>query len=1516
MEQGQHLVDELLGAIEQQELRSLRWGYVDGSLSEEDVDSLAKNVTTSAEITAGPIELVEWMVEHSLLFEFPSDQGHRFRSRFAEGVRLLTRLKQLLPGRSWIASPDLVSDYRVDARKRSLPRRDFDLDNTIRELEGLPSWGERQRDLITAFIGHRNLSGFQIKTAQAILRPAQQDIGTVLTAGTGSGKTLAFYLPVMMELSAVMFPGNFWTKAVAVFPRIELLKDQFSQAHNLLSPLGTVLKAQGSRPFRLGTFFSGTPFEATTQYVESAGWNRRGAGYICPFLSCPVCGGALLWSDQHIANRTETLQCEEGCGTEVNDDEVVLTRSRARREPPDIVFTTAETLNQRLSDTRSRHVLGIADNPAFRARFLLLDEIHTYGGTSGAQTALVIRRWRHAIGMSGRIRYVGLSATLEDASRFFADLTGLRHSAVSEVSPQDDELEFQSMEYQLVLRGDPGGRTQLLSTTIQTSFLLARLLDPLGKPSPSQGTYGSRIFAFTDDLDATNRLFDFLRDAEARDIFGHPDGTRIPLAGLRRTNQTAVEPRMRAGQDWERLERLGRPLTQRLNIGRTSSQDRGVDTDADIIVATAALEVGFNDPSVGAIIQHKSPHQFSTFVQRKGRAGRIPSMRPWTITVLSDFGRDRSTYQSYDRLFDPIISPLTLPIRNRYVLRMQAAFAFLDWLATSNRELRGWWWQPVNGPVEPNSSWMKQQQRIVDVLREVLDESGPLRQSLSDHVRRALRLESQEEINDILWGHPRSLLLEVLPTLARRLETGWELHPALQGAPSPDLSAGPGVPHPLPDYLPANLFSDLNLPEVEVVLPPATRRHSERIEYMPISQALGRLAPGRVTRRFAPERGGLNHWIPVPLEDREYCLPIGEYAERYELVANIPVDLDGTVTEVPCYRPRKIRMQSVRDSEVRPTSNGWQEWRTQILPTGEPVMLSTGHDPLWGQVMESVEFYMHGFHSPVTVRRFALEARSTVKAPMPSRTEFNVVTRYVQSDGDVAAVGFEQEVDAVRIALHLPGPAELTERAAYSRCSPAWRAAYFRDLVLEDKELSLLCNWFQRDWLQQMLLVALVESAVSNQGCLSVAFETFIAPRLQSELRNVAARVLEIELDIAVEDDEEMPTETAGRTSEVQMDQRWADLLENDAVTNRLLELTPNLWEPDPQMWGRWLFQRIHETLGEALLAAAQGAAPEHLAEGSLFLDLDRGDPYYNMSEGSELWLSEATLGGSGAVEALARTATEDPRLIIRALEAAVAPGGVELTAKSLEELIDLFVEDQQIRNAVEEVRRRTGHDERVAALESLFRLAAARGIPVDQGLKVAVNHRILRVGTGPQSDTLIRDLVSEWRDWEARLEVAIDVRTFSLIAASHGKLGPRIRALVDNNTPGAVTTSDAAGVIAGILWPRTGEVLGRTFQSYRQYRTQGHTDPSLISELVLWSGLEPVKYGSEGWNNVFTETLATAGIARLKADREQEADFHQEIFRILANPVDVDYLQLYPVISEVKRGRGVTVTFAFTELY
>ena len=57
MEPPQELVDALLSAVEYRELPSLRWGYVDGSLSEAEIDSLAKDVATAQECLADPVEL-------------------------------------------------------------------------------------------------------------------------------------------------------------------------------------------------------------------------------------------------------------------------------------------------------------------------------------------------------------------------------------------------------------------------------------------------------------------------------------------------------------------------------------------------------------------------------------------------------------------------------------------------------------------------------------------------------------------------------------------------------------------------------------------------------------------------------------------------------------------------------------------------------------------------------------------------------------------------------------------------------------------------------------------------------------------------------------------------------------------------------------------------------------------------------------------------------------------------------------------------------------------------------------------------------------------------------------------------------------------------------------------------------------------------------------------------------------------------------------------------------------------
>ena len=566
MEPTRELIDSVLDRVESLELLSLRWGYVDGSLSEEEVDSLAAEIVASAGASLSASDLVETMVTGSLLFEFSGADGYRYRSRFAEGVRLLTRLKQLMPNRHWLASPDLVSDYRVDAKPRAMPKRDVPLSQVLDNFNGMPSFDDLRRRVVSTFVGGRQLSGFQVRAARAVMRPAQRDSGTVLTSGTGSGKTLAFYLPLATELAPLNRPGNHWTKAIAVFPRVELLKDQFSQAYSLLSPLASTLSDLGCRPFRLGTFFGGTPFDASRNSVERVGWvrSRSRPGYKCPFLTCPNCSGDMVWLDNDIDAKREALTCEGGCGAVADESHIVLTRRKAQNQPPDILFTTAESLNRQLSDTFNRKLFGIHSERTQRARYLLLDEIHTYGGTSGAQAAMVFRRWRHARGDGEPVRFVGLSATLEEAPRFFATLTGLNAASVTEVAPLDDELEFKSKEYQLVLRGDLSSRTQLLSTTIQTCFLMSRLLDPPGaQPIPSEGRFGSRVFAFADDLDATNRLYDFLRDAEAMDISEIRRKAELLLLSCERRASLTGD----CATTWDRTGRLSRDWGAHWNGG-------------------------------------------------------------------------------------------------------------------------------------------------------------------------------------------------------------------------------------------------------------------------------------------------------------------------------------------------------------------------------------------------------------------------------------------------------------------------------------------------------------------------------------------------------------------------------------------------------------------------------------------------------------------------------------------------------------------------------------------------------------------------------------------------------------------------------------------------------------------------------------------------------------------------------------------------------------------------------------
>ena len=156
--------------------------------------------------------------------------------------------------------------------------------------------------------------------------------------------------------------------------------------------------------------------------------------------------------------------------------------------------------------------------------------------------------------------FVGLSATLRDAEKFFGRLVGLDDALVEEVSPRTADTILEGAEYLVALRGDPVSRTALLSTTIQTAMTVSRIIDT-APSQPSGGVYGQRVFAFTDDIDVNNRLYFGLLDAEGRDGRGTVDMVRHPADGLAVLRRPmASQLRDRYGQDWQALQDIGHRL--------------------------------------------------------------------------------------------------------------------------------------------------------------------------------------------------------------------------------------------------------------------------------------------------------------------------------------------------------------------------------------------------------------------------------------------------------------------------------------------------------------------------------------------------------------------------------------------------------------------------------------------------------------------------------------------------------------------------------------------------------------------------------------------------------------------------------------------------------------------------------------------------------------------------------------------------------------------------------------------
>jgi hypothetical protein len=585
----------------------------------------------------------------------------------------------------------------------------------------------------------------------------------------------------------------------------------------------------------------------------------------------------------------------------------------------------------------------------------------------------VLRRWLFWANLNA-LHVVGLSATLQDAPQHLARVASLWPANVQEFRPAvglapDGEMECEGAEYHLALKGDPAAGSALLSTSIQAGMLLARLLTPRTQSTSSDETrvrsdvfFRKKVFAFTDNLDSVNRWFNDMSDAEASPT----------LAALRRKTGLALPPsqilrREQGGQIWELPEEIGHDLTRSLVVSRCSSQDPGANAGSDLIIATSSLEVGFDDPDVGAMLHHKRPRSIASFIQRKGRAGRTRGSRPWTVTVLSDYGADRWAFQSAEKLFLPEVTALLLPIANPFVLRVQAAFFLLDWIGQRIHGKDGVY-RVLSGPLNDYEN-RQVQLRVADLLRRILDGGSPWKDFQRDFSRFLERFSGgtreniKATIDDVLWHEPRPIITEVIPSLLRKLECNWErAYPSAHGA-----REDAGAKRPIPQFIPASTYDELEAGEAVLDLE-AFGPQVRQSEMVPVNKLLFETCPGRVSKRFATALNERGYWHPWSSK-----LDAGHNSARVSELYSQSTQID-FVNGVFVYQPEQAAVVH-RPLSVADSSSGSWDWQVIGRSQGPSEPLPVYSEKPWTDVFSCAEVYLHSNSAWLDILRFTSSAR-------------------------------------------------------------------------------------------------------------------------------------------------------------------------------------------------------------------------------------------------------------------------------------------------------------------------------------------------------------------------------------------------------------------------------------------------------------------------------------------------------------------------------------------------------------
>lgn len=291
-----------------------------------------------------------------------------------------------------------------------------------------------------------------------------------------------------------------------------------------------------------------------------------------------------------------------------------------------------------------------------RVSLIVVDEVHTYTGVFGSNSAFLFRRLQHLLAMLGAFpKYICASATIADHQKHLKSLLGLD---VAVIGQEMDSSPKQEVDIHLV---NPPGDADFLSEVV-------RLLTPLHRNT------GKRFITFVDSrkqVELITSIIDRESKADSSDDVSLPesdvessnevdvndDGNEAPLVSdeaMKVLNRIDVLP-YRAGYE----ERDRAKIQERLSQGKLNG-----------IVSTSALELGIDIPYLEMCVLVGVPPSSTSLHQRIGRIGR--HSKGDVIVINSGDVYDQAVFSDPKSLLERPLAESALYLENTYIQYIHA----------------------------------------------------------------------------------------------------------------------------------------------------------------------------------------------------------------------------------------------------------------------------------------------------------------------------------------------------------------------------------------------------------------------------------------------------------------------------------------------------------------------------------------------------------------------------------------------------------------------------------------------------------------------------------------------------------------------------------------------------------------------------------------------------------------------------------------------------------------------------